>query len=158
MLSSITRMLISVSNYPASILISVFIGLGLFQRKRWGNFNLPFSINKGKENVLSIHSAEHRTYKTSWSKAMTFFVLIFLTKIHLLLLIPNYLYSLTVVVYFILMWWNDICICPNSQQGQYVRQGQILSSIEQVWIQSFSCPRLDATPELQSLVYPTLYP
>ena len=37
---------------------------------------------------------------------------------------------------------------PNSPLGQDMTQGQFLSGVQQVWIQSFPSPRLVASPRL----------
>ena len=41
---------------------------------------------------------------------------------------------------------------------QDMTQGQFLSGVEQVWIQSFPSPRLVASTRLKNLVRPTIYP
>ena len=47
---------------------------------------------------------------------------------------------------------------PTPQLGQDMTQGQFLSGVYQVWIQSFPSPRLVASPRLKNLVCPTIYP
>ena len=47
---------------------------------------------------------------------------------------------------------------PTPPLGQDMTQGQFLSGVQQVWIQSFPSPRLVASPRLKNLVYPTIYP
>ena len=42
--------------------------------------------------------------------------------------------------------------------GQDMTQGQFLSGVWQVWIQSFPSPRLVASPRLKNLLCPTIYP
>ena len=58
---------------------------------------------------------------------------------------------------------NDIVdsrypIYPTPPLGQDMTQGQFLSGVWQVWIQSFPSPRLVAPPRLKNLVCPTIYP
>ena len=52
----------------------------------------------------------------------------------------------------------NIHIYPTPPLGQDMTQGQFLSGVEQVWIQSFPSPRLVASPRLKNLVCPTIYP
>ena len=47
---------------------------------------------------------------------------------------------------------------PTPPLGQDMTQGQFLSGVQQVWIQSFPSPRLVASPRLKNLVCPTIYP
>ena len=47
---------------------------------------------------------------------------------------------------------------PTPPLGQDMTQGQFLSGVWQVWIQSFPSPRLVASPRLKKLVRPTIYP
>ena len=47
---------------------------------------------------------------------------------------------------------------PTPPLGQDMTQGQFLSGVEQVWIQSFPSPRLVASLRLKNLVCPTIYP
>ena len=47
---------------------------------------------------------------------------------------------------------------PTPPLGQDMTQGQFLSGVWQVWIQSFPSPRLVASPRLKNLVCPTIYP
>ena len=49
-------------------------------------------------------------------------------------------------------------IYPTAPLGQDMTQGQFLSGVLQVWIQSFLSPRLVASPRLKKLVCPTIYP
>ena len=49
-------------------------------------------------------------------------------------------------------------IYPTPPLGQDMTQGQFLSGVYQVWIQSFPSPRLVASPRLKNLVCPTIYP
>ena len=49
-------------------------------------------------------------------------------------------------------------IYPTPPLGQDMTQGQFLSGVSQVWIQSFPSPRLVASPGLKNLVCPTIYP
>ena len=49
-------------------------------------------------------------------------------------------------------------IYPTSPLGQDMTQGQILSGVWRVWIQSFPSPRLVASPKLKNLVSPTILP
>ena len=59
-----------------------------------------------------------------------------------------------------------VCVCmyiyisylPTPPLGQDMTQGQFLSEVLQVWIQSFPSPRLVASPRLKNLVCPTIYP
>ena len=58
---------------------------------------------------------------------------------------------------------NGVVICnwyylPTPPLGQDMTQGQFLSGVEQVWIQSFPSPRLVASTRLKNLVCPTIYP
>ena len=53
-------------------------------------------------------------------------------------------------------WLNHIYQPPPL--GQDMTQGQFLSGVSQVWIQSFPSPRLVASPGLKNLVCPTIYP
>ena len=63
---------------------------------------------------------------------------------------------------FCCLFWG-ICfshinpIYPTPPLGQDMIQGQFLSGVYQVWIQSFPSPRLVASPRLKNLVYPTTY-
>ena len=52
----------------------------------------------------------------------------------------------------------DDSIYPNPPLGQDMTQGQFLSEVQQVWIQSFPSSRLVASPRLKNLVCPTIYP
>ena len=47
---------------------------------------------------------------------------------------------------------------PTPPLGQDMTQGQFLSGVWQVWIQSFPSPRLVASPRLKNLVCPTTLP
>ena len=47
---------------------------------------------------------------------------------------------------------------PTPPFGQDMTQGQFLSGVYQVAIQSFPSPRLVASPKLKNLVCPTIYP
>ena len=47
---------------------------------------------------------------------------------------------------------------PIHLLGQDMTQGQFLSGVQQVWIQSCPSPRLVASPRLKDLVCPTIYP
>ena len=47
---------------------------------------------------------------------------------------------------------------PTPPLGQDMTQGQFLSGVQQVWIQSFPSPRLVTSPRLKNLVCPTIYP
>ena len=47
---------------------------------------------------------------------------------------------------------------PTPPLGQDMTQGQFLSGVLQVWIQSFPSPRLFASPRLKKSVCPTIYP
>ena len=47
---------------------------------------------------------------------------------------------------------------PTPPHGQDMTQGQFLSRVWQVWIQSFPSPRLVASPRLKNPVRPTIYP
>ena len=47
---------------------------------------------------------------------------------------------------------------PTPPLGQDITQGQFLSGVQQVWIQSFPSPRLVASPRLKNTVCPTIYP
>ena len=47
---------------------------------------------------------------------------------------------------------------PTPPFGQDMTQGQFLSGVWQVWIQSFPSSRLVATPRLKNSVCPTIYP
>ena len=49
-------------------------------------------------------------------------------------------------------------IYPTPLLGQDMTQGQFLSGVWQVWIQSFPSPRLVASPRLKNLVCPTILP
>ena len=49
-------------------------------------------------------------------------------------------------------------IYPTPPLGQDMTQGQFLSGVWQVWIQSFPSPRLVASPRLKNLVCPTICP
>ena len=49
-------------------------------------------------------------------------------------------------------------IYPTPALGQDMTQGRFLSGVKQVWIQSFSSPRLVASPRLKNSVCPTIYP
>ena len=53
--------------------------------------------------------------------------------------------------------YGDI-IFTTPPLGQDMTQGQFLSEVWQVLIQSFSSPRLVASPRLKNLVCPTIYP
>ena len=62
---------------------------------------------------------------------------------------------------FFICWttWNfsfDIHIYPTPPLGQDMTQGQFLSGVKQVWIQSFPSPRLVASPRLKNLLCPFL--
>ena len=46
---------------------------------------------------------------------------------------------------------------PTPPLVQDMTQGQFLSEVQQVWIQSFPSPRLVASPRLKNLVCPTIY-
>ena len=46
---------------------------------------------------------------------------------------------------------------PTPPLGQDMTQGQFLSGVWQVWIQSFPSPRLVASPRLKNLVCPTIW-
>ena len=46
---------------------------------------------------------------------------------------------------------------PTPPLGQDMTQGQFLSEVWQVWIQSFPSPRVVASPRLKNLVCPTIY-
>ena len=48
-------------------------------------------------------------------------------------------------------------IYPTPPLGQDMTQGQFLSGVQQVWIQSFPSPRLVASPRLKNPVCPTIY-
>ena len=52
----------------------------------------------------------------------------------------------------------DRSYLPTPPLGQDMTQGQFLSEVQQVWIQSFPSPRLVASPRLKNLVCPTIYP
>ena len=52
-------------------------------------------------------------------------------------------------------WWSYL---PTPPLGQDMTQGQFLSGVQQVWIQSFPSPRLVVSPRLKNLVRPTIYP
>ena len=57
--------------------------------------------------------------------------------------------------------YTCVCVCvylPTPPLGQDMTQGQFLSGVHQVWIQSFPSPWLVASPRLKNLVCPTLYP
>ena len=58
--------------------------------------------------------------------------------------------------FFIILWRNPIY--PTPPLGQDMTQGQFLSGVYQVWIQSFPSPRLVASPRLKNLVCPTILP
>ena len=47
---------------------------------------------------------------------------------------------------------------PTPPLGQDMTQGQFLSRVQQVWIQSFPSPRLVALPRLKNLLCPAIYP
>ena len=47
---------------------------------------------------------------------------------------------------------------PTPPLGQDMTQGQFLSRVYQVWIQTFPFPRLVASTRLKNLVCPTIYP
>ena len=49
-------------------------------------------------------------------------------------------------------------IYPTPLLGQDMTQGQFLSGVYQVWIQSFPSPRLVASSGLKNLLCPTIYP
>ena len=53
---------------------------------------------------------------------------------------------------------NSYHIYPTPPLGQDMTQGQFLSGVQQVWIQSFPYPRLVASPRLKNLVCPTIFP
>ena len=56
--------------------------------------------------------------------------------------------------------WNRLgrSYLPTSPLGQDMTQGQFLSGVSQVWIQSFPSSRLVASSRLKNLVCPTIYP
>ena len=47
---------------------------------------------------------------------------------------------------------------PTPPLGQDMTEGQFLSGVSQVWIQSFPSPRLVASPRLKNPDCPTIYP
>ena len=53
---------------------------------------------------------------------------------------------------------NQYTYLPTPPLGQDMTQGQFLSGVYQVWIQSFSSSRLVASPRLKNQVCPTIYP
>ena len=63
------------------------------------------------------------------------------------------LWSPTLLLYSML--WSYLLTPPL---GQDITQGQFLSEVLQIWVQSFPSPRLVASPRLKKSVYPTIYP
>ena len=65
-------------------------------------------------------------------------------------------------VYIIILFYVYIIILihiyPTPPLGQDMTQGQFLSGVQPVWIQSFPSSRLVASPRLKNLVCPTIYP
>ena len=58
--------------------------------------------------------------------------------------------------WYIHFWTNHIY--PTPPLGKDMTQGQFLSGVSQVWIQSFPSLRLVASPRMKNLVCPTIYP
>ena len=63
-----------------------------------------------------------------------------------------------VIVYKLLFLGRNNPIYPTPPPVQDMTQGQFLSRVWQVWIQSFHSPRLVASPRLKNPVCPTIYP
>ena len=56
-------------------------------------------------------------------------------------------------------WHNHVWYyLPTPPLGQDMTQGQFLSGVLQVWIQSFPSPRQVASPRLKNLVCPNIFP
>ena len=65
---------------------------------------------------------------------------------------------LIVNIWLIIKSPNLYSYLPTPPLGQDMTQGQFLSGVLQVWIQSFLSPRLVASPRLKNLVCPTILP
>ena len=62
-------------------------------------------------------------------------------------------------IFFGFWWsWYFYHIYHTAPLRQDMTQGQFLSGVSQVWIQSFPSPRLVASPRLKNLVCPTILP